>query len=428
MHTFSQIAHKTTSETDELYNFSTNINSKNMKFDFCSKAHNHEYVPNLTIPFESDMTNRLMKIFLFMFAVGPIDYSIQSKFSYFKKTIDNNFMTTNQRDEFISRFCKIQRHYWALSRAVYRYKWRKASCRIQNDLILTPISESQHNVVTIFQNNNKYLFTVSDMRTIIEGALSNSPYMFAHPLAPKNPYNNLPFDKATLYHIYFFMKQGNFVLSNLFHNYFLCDFSLNNFKRENEVIIRKKHLDHYVKNAPIGDLYLEAIDMLRLHKQTRRLQIDKDFPASRFVEIMRPYLALYYSQIYSLDLAERDNSEYELKILLRRFAMYNPRFGKKCFRIVKGKPNEMYFLDDHIKFQRINRCISYQRSHIDFTERDNSDLVDRIIRQSISRETSIIMQVNDRDPSEEGEVSDNSESNDEGSEDDDDDDESDNDD
>lgn len=420
MHTFSQIAHKTTSQTDELYNFSTNINSKNMKFDFHNKAYTHEYVPNLTIPFESDMTNRLMKIFLFMFAVGPVDYSIQSKFSYFKKTIDNIFMTANQRDEFISRFCKIQRHYWALSRAVYRYKWRKAPFRIQTDLILTPIGESQHNVITIFQNNNKYLFTVSDMRTIIEGALSNSPYMFAHPLAPKNPYNNLPFDKATLYHIYFFMKQGNFVLSNLFHNYFLCDFSLNNFKRENEVIIRKKHLAHYVKNAPISDLCIEANCMLRLHKQSRRLQIDKDFPTSRFVEIMRPYLALYYSQIYSLDLAERDNSEYELKILLSRFVIYNPRFGKKCFRIVKGKPTEMYFLDDHINFQRINRSISYQRSHIDFIE-------DRIIRQSTLRETSIIMEVNDRDPSEEGEVSDDDdESNDDDSEDDDD--ESDNDD
>jgi hypothetical protein len=58
MHTFSQIAHKTTSETDELYNFSTNINSKNMKFDFHNKAYTHEYVPNITIPFESDMTNR----------------------------------------------------------------------------------------------------------------------------------------------------------------------------------------------------------------------------------------------------------------------------------------------------------------------------------------------------------------------------------
>jgi hypothetical protein len=293
-----------------------------------------------------------------------------------------------------------------LSRAVYRYKWRKASYRIQSDLILTPISESQHTVVTIFQNNNKYLFTVLDLKNIIEGALTNSPYMFAHPLAPKNPYNNMPFDKATLYHVYFFMKRGNFVISNLFHNYFLCNFSLNKFKRDNEVIIRKNHLDHYVKNAPISDLYLEAISMLRLHKQSRNLRIDKDFPVSRFVEIMRPYLALYYSQIYSLDLAERDNAEYELKILLRRFAMYNPRFGKRCIKIMKGKPNEVYFLDDHIKFQRINHCISYQRSHIDFIERDNSDLFDRIIRQSISRDPSTtIMEVNNGDPSEEDRVS-----------------------
>jgi len=379
MHTFSQIAHKTTSETDELYNFSTNINSKNMKFDFCSKAHNHEYVPNLTIPFETDMTNRLMKIFLFMFAVGHIDYSIQSKFSYFKKTIDNIFMTSNQRDEFISRFCKIQRHYWALSRAVYRYKWRKAPCRIQTDLILTPINESQHNVITILQNNNKYLFTVSDMRTIIEGALSNSPYMFAHPLAPKNPYNNLPFDKATLYHIYFFMKQGNFVLSNLFHNYFLCNFNLLHFKSENEVIIRKKYIGEYINNAECDELYDEALRMLTISKFTKKLIIDDDFPKERLVEIMKPYLRIFFSHIYSLDICERNNAACELSKQLKRFYEFNPQFGRKFIRLKNGRKTNWQFNDKHIEFRGKNYSLNYKDSHIDLEEINrNHEIVRRI--------------------------------------------------
>jgi len=359
-------------------------------------------MPKLEIPVEEDMTNRLMKIFLFLYAVGPIDYSISSKFSYFKKTIDNIFMSKHDREEFISRFCKIQRHYWTLSRAVYNYKWRKAPYRIQNDLILTPIHDSQHNVVTIMQNNNKYLFTVLDLRNIIEGALTNSPFMFSSPIAPKNPYNNMPFDKATLYNIYFFMKQGNFVLSNLFHNYFLSNFNLTEFKRENEVIIRKKYLEQYIKNADLNELFMEGIYMLSSNKFTKRISIDRQFPVPRFVEIMRPYLRLHYSQLYSLDSAERDNSLFELNILLRKFAEHNPKFGRKCVRLMKEKPNEVYFLDDHIKFQRIKCGGSYRDSHITFLERDFVHNFVRAPRQrTYEQQSTIRVMVNNSSPSEE---------------------------
>jgi hypothetical protein len=412
MHTFSQIAHKTTSESNEVYTFPTN--SKDTNFEFYRKAYKYEYVPNLAIPIEHDMTNRLMKIFLFMFALGHIDYSIQTKFSYFKKTIDNIFMTANQRDEFINRFCKIQRHYWALSKAVYKYKWKRAPYRIQNDLILTPICESQHNVITILQNNNKYLFTVLDIRNIIEGALTNSPFMFSSPLPPKNPYNNLPFDKATLYNIYFFMKRGNFVLSNLFHNYFLCNFNLTEFKQENEVIIRKKHLEQHVKNADLNELFLEGLYMLSLNKFTRRLSIDRHFPIPKFVEIMRPYLRLHYSQLYSLDSAERDNSECELNILLRKFAEHNPKFGRKCVRLMKEMPNEVYFIDDHIKFQRIKCGGNYIDSHIIFVERSGGHNFVRTTRQRTERQSSIRVLVNNSSPSEEDhEMDDENENDDE---------------
>jgi len=379
MHTFSQIAHKATCETDELYNFSTYNNSKNMNFDFYSTAYKYEYKPDITLPITDDMTNRLMKIFLLMYAVGPIDYSIQSKFTYFKKTIDNIFMTANQRTDFISRFCKIQRHYWALSRAVYRYKWRKAPCRIQTDLILTPISESQHNVITIFQNNSKYLFTISDIRTIIEGALINSPYMFAQPLAPKNPYNNLPFDKATLYHIYFFMKRGNFVLSNLFHNYFLCNFNLLHFKCENEVIIRKKYINEYINHAECDELYDETLRMLTMSKFTKRLTIDENFPKERLVEIMKPYLRIFFSHIYSLDICERNTSACELSKQLKRFYDYNPQFGRKFITLKNGRKSKWYYNDNHIEFRGKNYSLNYKDSHIDLEEINrNHEIIRRI--------------------------------------------------
>jgi hypothetical protein len=222
MHTFCQIIHKSTTETNELYHFATSqkLNSSNI-YEFNTIACSNEYRSNKNIPLIRDMNNRLIKIFFHIYAIGPIDYSIKSKFSYFKKTIDNIFISDELRKEFILTFSNIQRYYWSLNRAAFHYKMRKSKFQVKTDLILNPISETQYNVMTIMQNNTKYLFTVLDLKNIIESALSNSPYFFSTPLSIKNPYNNMPFDKSTLYNIYFFMKRGNFVLSNLFHNYFL---------------------------------------------------------------------------------------------------------------------------------------------------------------------------------------------------------------
>jgi hypothetical protein len=366
MHTFCQFIHKQTCESNELYHFSTLDNkSKNLKMDFCKLAYNIECKPNTDISFEEDFSSRLLKIFFLMYAVGPINYSIQSKLSYFKKTIDNIFMTPQQRESFINKFCGIQRNYWLINRLVYRYKWRKAPIRVKNDLILTPIQESQSNVVTIMHNNTKYLFTVLDLKNIIEGALSNSPFLFSSPLAPKNPYNNIAFDKATLYNIYFFMKQGNFVLSNLFHNYFLCNFSLRCFRDENEVIIRKKHIDQYSNNMDIDELYADGLEMLTINQFTKRLRIDVEFPKSRFVKIIKPYLNIYYRYLYSLNISERNSSLKDLNTRLKQFYFFNPKFGRRSIRIGKGSPNVVGFNDACINFCRNSYVENYSNSHLD---------------------------------------------------------------
>ena len=369
MHTFCQIVHKETTETNELYCFSTNQESKKeMRSEFCRLAYKHEYKPAVNLPVETDLTNRLLKIFFHVFAIDIVGYCIQSKFSYFKKTIDNMFMSDKNREDFIMRFCKIQRAYWALNRAVYKYKWRKAPYRIQSDLILNPISESQHNVVTILQNNNKYLFTVFDLRTIIEGALSHSPYMFASPSAPKNPYNNIPFDKATLYNIYFFMKKGNFVLSNLFHNYFLCNFNLAHFKRENEVIIRKKYIGEYINHAECDELYDETMRMFSMSKYAKNLEIDETFPKKRLVEIMRPYLRIFFSHIYSLDICERNNAASELSRLLKRFYEFNPQFGRRFIRLKNGRKSKWQYNEQHVEFRGRDCWLNYTNSHLDLED------------------------------------------------------------
>ena len=162
MHTFCQLVHKQTSESDDLYHFSTlKSKSKTFKMDFNIIACQKEYIPNPDISFEHDFSSRIMKSFFFMYAVGPIEYSISTKFSYFKKTIDNIFMTSQIREKFINQFSKIQRNYWIINRFIYKYKWKKAPILVKSDLILNPICETQHNVITIMHNNTKYCVLVA---------------------------------------------------------------------------------------------------------------------------------------------------------------------------------------------------------------------------------------------------------------------------
>jgi len=304
---------------------------------------------------------------LHVFEASPGRYSIKTKFNYLKTIIDNVFLNNETKEEFLNLFSKSQRNYWIIKKCIQKHKWRKTAFQIKSDLILNSISETQHNVITILQNNKKYLFTVMDLKNIIECALCNSPYMFSEPTPPKNPYNNLPFDKSILYTIYFFMKHGHFVLSTLFHNFFLCDFNLTKFKMENEVIIRKKYIQQFIKNREITELYFDGIRMLKSSKFTKKLRIAYDFPKKTFVSIMLPYLKIYYCCIYSLDLCERNNSACELNMQLNRFYNYNPQFGRKYIEFCDSKPNIITFNVSHVKF-KVNDHLSnnnYLNTHLE---------------------------------------------------------------
>ena len=308
--------------------------------------------PNLNIGVEfTRPDSTILNTFFNMYISESSQYSMQYKFSYFKKTICNIFISKDQRETFIDRFCKIQRTYWSLNKLVRRYRYRHAPLLNQADLFLNPVAETQHNVITIMQGNNRYLFTVLDLRNVIESALAYSPYRVSEPLMPKNPYNNMAFDNAILYYIYFFMKRGDFIMSTLFHQFFLCNFNLARFREENKAIVRKSHIEHYVKHGDVHELYDEAKYMLLLNKTTKNMEIHDDFPVNKLVDIMRPYIRLFNLQNFSLDISERSSAALELNMKLKRFYQFNPRFGRKFFQLQNGRPNVVLFDENHIKFE-----------------------------------------------------------------------------
>jgi len=420
MHTFYQFIHKLTADSEVLRNYST-INYNN--YDFVKIAWANEYVNgqneyvngqneyvngpneyknNVNNSDEQNLVIRLIKIIFHMYLTNITRFSVENKFMFFNVVLKNPYLNNLTKEIFINKFSEIQNKYWLMNRFVRNYKFKKAQYQIKSDLILNPIRSSQHNVITILSNEKKYLFTVMDLKNIIESALINSPYFFSNPIPPKNPYNNLPFDKSTLYNIYFFMKQGNFVLSTLFHNYFLCSFNLNRFRQEHEVLIRKKYTDQYIKNMCENDLYDAVIEMLNRNKYTKRLKIDRDFPKKLLVSIMKPYLTFYYNSYYSLNLNERNKLSRVLSDKLRKFYFYNPKFGRKFVTKEKNMYNDIC-----IKFTHHDFFKNYANSHLqldDDSDDDlsiNTELLNVRLRTSIAPYIIINNQLNVRDLSSE---------------------------
>jgi hypothetical protein len=367
--TFYQIVHKISSSSNELYTFKTNRNmsEQTAKKDYTTVAWEIEY--NYI-----DHADMLVKLLLDVLVMTPLKENIKTKFDYFKTCIDNNFITETQKAAFVYLFCKAQRHNFLLNRLVRRYKMSTAPISVKEDLFMNPLRESQCNVITILQNGQRYLFTVNDLKTIIETAVCNTCYYYAEPLPVKNPYNNMVFDKGILYNIYFFMKRGDFVMSDVFHKYFLVNFNLKAFREINEVLIRNHYLENEVKNGDIDMLYNNVIVMFAENRHGRRIQIDRKFPKKTLVEIMRPYLLLYMKKIYCLDLYKKFQCAYELKQRLKEFVEFNPNFGRKLFKTLDSGFRVQVFHEQHIKFKVSNSLDDFYINHTEVVEDKCYDL------------------------------------------------------
>jgi hypothetical protein len=381
MNVFYQILHKQNSESDELYNYNLTECKKDCcmsfykcVFDYELIAVRNRFVKNLDE--NGDISNNCYSVTTFKnllyLLIGVIEEpTIKKKFEYYKSTIGNFFISSDTKKMFIDAYCNAQRLYYILNRLVRNYKWRKTSFAIQTDIYLNPIIEKNRNVITILQNGKKYLFTIMDLKSIIETALINSPYFFSEPLPSKNPYNNLPFQKSDLYNIYFFIKKSDYVMSSLFHQYFLSNFHLKKFRLHNEVLIRYSYIESYIKNSDENVLYKLSLRIFRESKFNRIISIDKDFPKDKLVKIMRPYIRLYLHKEYSLDISYRYKCSRDLDLYLSKFVKFNNRFGKTIVIQQNNKKLIISHNDKHIPFQKTNYFDSYENTHLEIVDDDN---------------------------------------------------------
>ena len=386
MNAFLQILHKLCAKTNELYEVSKLDNSDKTRFSLVNNTYKYE-LKNSSLEY----FDKLVIITFNILLLTPI-YNTKTKFGFLSSIRDNKFYHDTTKQMIYDIFYEVQKKYNALNRLAYRYKYSRSPIAIDTDLSLADIKSSNKNTIIILQNNQKYLFTLFDLKKIIDTSLSNSPYHFSHPLPIKNPYNNMPFEKSVLYNMYFFMKKSDFVIPTLFHLYFLSNFNLSKFQEENEVMIQKVHLKQYLHNLSAKETKAEIIYMLKQNKYTKKIKIDVEFPTDKLIEIFKPYLELFYKQNYSIDLNTRIMAKNELYTKLKDFYNFNPIFGRKYIANKNQQTTNSSMNTNHIQFQKKDYNKNYDISHVTLcdTNNDVNDSDDENESDSSSEDDNII--------------------------------------
>jgi hypothetical protein len=256
---------------------------------------------------------------------------IENKFFYLKEYLDNIFISSIQKEYIFDIFQKSQQTYYAFAKLANLYKYKKSTLRTNQDLYMNEINENQKNVYTIIQEGSKYVFLNSDLIKIVNSALLNSSHFFADPLTPKNPFNNLPFNNATLYNIYFHLRYNSNFNPFLFYLFFKANLNVDKFYYDNETIIRDEIIKNYVETSPPTVLHHDLKNMLSInYRYTKNIVINEDIPKDVIINIFRPYLHLYYLHRFGVCGTEKKHESYtKLKNKLKQFAEFNPQFGRK---------------------------------------------------------------------------------------------------
>ena len=290
----------------------------------------------------------------------------ESLFQLLTTTLDNVFLSLGQKDEFLLFFSTFKKHINALSRFKYLIKYKRARTYNTTDLFGDVFKK---NFIVIFENNTKYVFQLRELMNIMNTALTNSCHFFSDPKSCKNPYTNIPFKKSSLYNIYFAIKESSFIMPLLIQQYFLSGFDITDFGEENEYIIRNHYLESYTNNITIDNVR-ELIKIMFHECKIDGCRIDLDFPKDRLLEIMRPYLQLYYKGKYTMLYSKQIQYMNELKYKLRDFMEFNPLFGRKKV-IMKPSPfsfkkikDKFIFNDAHIPFYENISVNDFMKSHL----------------------------------------------------------------
>jgi hypothetical protein len=332
-----------------------------------------------------DKNDTIQGIYKFFF-ITLYDNLYKNKFEYIETTLTNFYFSvkTTERNNFFDLFCKIQRTYHILNNFVRKYKHKKTKLIVDTDLQLNKINENEPNVICIYHVNSKYLFKMEDLLKLVYMSLINCFSFFSEPISIKNPYNNIPFGKSVLYHIYInlvsntkikFIKPEHL---DVFLKFKDCNFNMTKFVNNYEYILREYAIKNCIHNSTKNVIIDEIKEMVSLFNnnfshENKKIQISNEFPEDILIRIMKPYLYLNLVSCYSLVQKNKIEARKNLHKKLCEFQKFNPQFGRKLIKLkdiiengkIKKIKSHIEFNTKHQKFTTYE-IHNFMNNHLDY--------------------------------------------------------------
>lgn len=276
------------------------------------------------------------------------------KYNILRHQEKNPFVTEDVYHRLLHAFGKAQKKYLWLHNFICRIVNKKKPSVNDCTLLGDPINASDMHVLIC--NTKKYTFSLTELYKIIESSLGSSDEWFiCEPMWPQNPYTNIKFTSAELFHIYFKIRYIQMRVPVLLHLFFMHNFgSLETYELEHRTILRRYVLHQHVLSSHNSYLCDKIYTMLYKHYGTLATgEIDVDFPPCTLVKIFRPYLHLWYSSMYDCDGNVRVRSGEMLIAALYVFWKHNFAFGRKIIKYEKGK-KKYDFICNYVPFNQLN--------------------------------------------------------------------------
>jgi hypothetical protein len=247
--------------------------------------------------------------------------------------LNNKDLTNDYKNYYIYKFQLAQKHYSNLRKLSLRRKLKSLKkYDFDTDLYFVSFQTLSPSItISLIENNIIYKFRTSDIINVINKSLCHSPNFFSEPLYIKNPHTNLPFSICNLYNIYFKLQSSNYMMPILFQQYFASNFNLNEFKNNNECLIRDKSIKFFLSTSSEAEKVEYIFRMLYSHADCVEFTIHQLFPRKRLIEVFCKLLKPYLFEVYSLNPYTRNYSNLYLQTELVRFSQLNPDFGKRIW-------------------------------------------------------------------------------------------------
>ena len=274
---------------------------------------------------------------------------IHDKFNMIKTIICNNMISEIEKCKLMEIISMNQKIYLTMCRFIRIIKYNKSKT-YDNDFDLHGESLediSDKHKITIYHENTKYIFKLTDLVSIINHSLSKCDSFFVEPEVIKNPYTNIPFNLSTLYSIYFEIKKTAINSPLLFEMFFKSQFCIHKFKATYEPYI----LDEYIKNH-INELSKSKMQRLcyeilhkykRINRKMREFNFDRRYSTEKMIKVMKPIVRKYLFVKHSQNQGYRFECEREIIRQLSCLISNDKEFGKPQIKKSKRKNVQIVF-------------------------------------------------------------------------------------